>query len=433
MITNAVSSESSVTSGQRTYIFVLLYVLLLFDQMDRMVISSLFPYIQRDWGISDTESALLISTVYWAIVVFVFPMSILIDRWSRKKSIGIMAIIWSIASIACAFAGNFRQLFSFRTILGAGEAGYGPGGTVIISWLYPIEKRARMYGIYATSMPLGMALGVALGGLIAAHIGWRHAFGIVAIPGFIAAILFFFVKDYKTVPLVKTVAQAGVEGASKIKMRAVDIVKEFFRTPTIIFVTLGYTGVIFVTTALITWLPTYFHRVGGIPADQAGLKASIVMLLSIIGTFVGGFISDHWAKKQLNSRMLYCAITTIISALLLFVAFHLFEGNIQYVLLLAMGISITAFLPAASAVTQEVIHPGMRGMAYAIVLLVQNLIGGSGGPLVVGAISDATNLQTAMLMLPITLLISVGVFVAGFFTYNRDFNKVEKIELEVAH
>lgn len=432
MNANTVSKEQPVTSRYRTYIFILLFILLLFDQMDRMVISSLFPYIQRDWGISDTECGLMISTVYWAIVIFVFPTSILIDRWSRKKTIGIMAITWSLASMACAFAGNFRQLFSFRTILGVGEAGYGPGGVATIAWLYPIEKRGRIYGIYNASMPLGMALGVALGGVIAAKLGWHYAFGIVAIPGFIAAILFFFVKDYKTVPLVKTVAKAGAEGSSKIKMRVADIAKEWARTPTLIFVTLGYTGVIFVTTALITWLPTYFHRVGGLPADQASLKASIVMLLSMVGAFVGGFIVDHWAKKQLNSRMLYCAITTLITALLIFIAFSLFEGDIQYVLLLAMGISITAFLPAATAVTQEIIHPGMRGMSYAIVLLVQNLIGGSGGPLVVGAISDASNLQTAMLILPITLLVSVGVFFAGFFTYNRDFNKVEKIELEVA-
>ncbi|TRZ50699.1 MFS transporter [bacterium] len=432
MDTEKASKELSVTPGHRTYIFVLLFILLLVDQADRMVVSSLFPYIQKEWGISDMECGLLISTVYWSIVIFVFPMSILVDRWSRKKTIGILAILWSFASMACAFMGNFRQLFSARTMLGVGESGYGPGGTAMISWLYPVEKRARVLGIWNASQPLGMALGVALGGIIAANLGWRYAFGLVAAPGLIAAILFFFVKDYKTVPLIKTIIKAGTDEVSKVKMRASDVAKEFARTPTLILTYLGFAGVIFVTTSLVTWLPTYFHRVGGLPVDQASIKASIVMLCSMVGFFVGGFMSDAWVKKRLNSRLIYCAITTIISALLAFIAFSLFEGNIQYAVLLVMGVLITAFVPAAAAVTQEVIHPGLRAQSWALAIVFQNLLGGGLGPIVVGAISDATNLQTALLVLPASLVISAGLFFIGSFFYVRDFNKVEKIALEVA-
>jgi predicted MFS family arabinose efflux permease len=106
---------------------------------------------------------------------------------------------------------------------------------------------------------------VALGGIIAVNLGWRHAFGIVAIPGLIAAILFFFAKDYKSVPLEKTVAGSGAEAASKFKMKAKDIAKEFLGTPTLILTYLGFAGVIFVVTAISTWLPSYFHRIGGMP------------------------------------------------------------------------------------------------------------------------------------------------------------------------
>ena len=432
MAVSASSEERTVSPRHRTYIFILLFILLLVDQADRMVVSSLFPYIQKEWGISDTECGLLISTLYWSVVIFVLPFSILVDRWSRKKTIGILAIFWSLASIACAFTTNFKQLFSARTLLGVGEAGYGPGGTALISWLYPVEKRARVLGIWNASQPLGMALGVALGGIIAARLGWRHAFGLVAAPGLIAAILIFFVKDYKTVPLIKTIIKMGTTETSKMKMRAADVVKEFARTPTLIFTYLGFAGSIFVTTALVAWLPTYFHRVGGMPEDQASIKASIVMLMSMVGFFIGGFMSDAWVKKKLNSRLVYCAITTIISALLAFIAFNLFPGNMQYAVLLVMGVLITAFVPAAAAVTQEVIHPGLRAQSWALAIVFQNLLGGSMGPLVIGAVSDATNLQTALLILPVSLIISAGLFFIGSFFYVRDINRVERIALEVA-
>jgi len=183
------------------YVFVLLFLLYMFDYIDRTIVTSMFSSIEADWGISHTQSGLLVSAVYWAIVILTFPVSLLVDRWSRTKTIGIMAIMWSVATALCALTGNFVQLFMARLLIGVGEAGYAPGGSAMISGLYPIEKRSKMMGIWNASIPLGTAIGVLLGGIIATRLGWRHAFGIVAFPGLIVAVLFLFVKDYKTVDL----------------------------------------------------------------------------------------------------------------------------------------------------------------------------------------------------------------------------------------
>jgi MFS family permease len=179
----------------------LLFMLYMFDYIDRTIVTSMFTSIERDYGITHMQSGLLVSAVYWAIVILTFPVSILVDRWSRTKTIGVMAIMWSIATALCALTGNYVQLFMARLLIGVGEAGYAPGGSAMISGLYPIDRRARMMGIWNASIPLGSAIGVLLGGIIAAKLGWKHAFGIVAVPGMIVAILFLFVKDYKTVDL----------------------------------------------------------------------------------------------------------------------------------------------------------------------------------------------------------------------------------------
>jgi len=426
----APSKEYTLTSGYRTYIFILLFLLYFFDVVDRYMVSSMFPFIQKEWGLTDTQSGLLVSTVYWSIVVFVFPASIIIDRWSRRKTIGIMAALWSVASVACAFVGNFGQLFTTRTFLGVGEAGYGAGGTAMITGLYPMEKRARIMGIWNASIPLATAVAIALGGVIAVRWGWRAAFGLTAAPGMIVAILFFFIRDYKTVDLVKTVDE-GAGKLSKMKMKAADAAREFVRTPTLILTYLGFAGVQFVSIALITWLATYFQRVGNMPIDQAGLKAGSVMLMAIIGAPLGGYLSDLWVKKKANARLVLAAITTIISALLIFAAFTLCEGNVQYAVLMLMGVMIIAFVPGAAAVTQEVVHPGLRAISYALAVIVMNLLGASLGPIVIGAISDASNIQTAMLVLPAFLVVAAAFFFAGSFFYEQDYNKVEKIQLEM--
>lgn len=423
-------SEYSLSSGQRTYIFVLLFLLYFFDVVDRYMVSSMFPYIQKEWGLTDMQSGLLVSTVYWSILILVFPASIIIDRWSRRKTISIMAVCWSIASMACAFVANFGQLFAARTLLGIGEAGYAAGGTAMITGLYPVEKRARMMGIWNASIPLATAVAIAIGGVIATHLGWRAAFGLTALPGLIVAIMFFFIKDYKTVDLIKTI-KAGADVSTKVKMKAADVAREFVRTPSLIFTYLGMGGVQFVAVGLITWLPTYFNRTGGIPMDQAGLKAGAVMLLAIIGAPLGGFLSDLWVKKKIDSRLIFASITTIITAVLAFAAFYLFEGNIQYVILLLMGVSIIAFIPAAAATTQEVIHPGLRAISSGLSVVATSLIGGSLAPIVIGAISDAAGIQTAMMVLPAFLVVAAALFFIGSFFFMKDYNKVEKIQLQV--
>ena len=87
----------------------------------------------------------------------------------------IMAILWSLATALCALTGNFAQLFMARLLIGVGEAGYAPGGSAMIAGLYPLGKRSKMMGLWNASIPLGTAIGVLLGGIIALKLGWKHA------------------------------------------------------------------------------------------------------------------------------------------------------------------------------------------------------------------------------------------------------------------
>ncbi len=429
MNTVTAPKEYKLSKFSTYYIFTLLFLLYFFDYVDRMIVTSLFPYIQKEWGLTDTQSGLLVSVVYWSIVAFVFPVSILVDRWSRKKTIAIMALIWSLATALCAFTKSFPQLLMARSGIGIGEAGYAPAGTAMLSGLFPPEKRSRMMGLWNMSIPLGIAVGIAVGGFVAQHWGWRHAFGLAALPGAIAAILFFFVKDYKTVDLVKTVGSSGA-GNHKARMSKMDIFWEFIHTPSLILTNMGFIGCIFVNNAIIVWLPTYFHRVEGIPISEAGMKVGLIMLLAIIGLPVGGWLADLWFKKNVSSRMLFPSLTIALNAVVIFAAFSFLDGKTQYMMLLLMGVLASMFAPAAITVTQEVIHPGLRAISYSVCVVIQNLFGASMAPIVIGALSDAYGIKVAMSILPVFLLISALLFFAGSFSYKKDLDKVEKIALE---
>lgn len=417
------------SKGYSYYTFGLLFLLYMFDYIDRMVIVSLFPYLKADWGLTDTQCGLLVSSVYWSIVILSFPISVVIDRWSRKKSIGVMAVVWSIATISCAFTKNFFQLFMARIAVGAGEAGYAPGGTAMISALFPEKKRSIMVGIWTAALPLGSAIGIVAGGFIAVHFGWRYAFGIVALPGFIIAILFFFIRDYKTVNLEKTLEKA--EGSDKkAKMGTMEIVRQFTRTPSLILTYIAFAGSMFLTASYLTWLPTYFHRMENLSMEKAGMKGSMVMVLAIVGFPLGGFLADKWREKKIRARLLFPAISSLVTAVIFFIAFYFLEGSFQYYIIMLGGITAAAFSPAAIAVTQDVVHPGLRATSYSFCVICQNLLGSSLGPLFVGMLSDKYDIKTALTIVPISSLIAAVLYFSASFFYKTDLAKVEKIDLQ---
>jgi predicted MFS family arabinose efflux permease len=288
-----------------------------------------------------------------------------------------------------------------------------------------------------------MAAGIVIGGLIASRWGWRHAFGIVALPGLIIALLFLFVKDYKTVGLEKTVdrehtGSAGTDlkslpqitGPATKKMTKMDIVRTFAATPSLILTYFGFAGMMFTSISMSTFLPTYFQRVHGFPLQKATLLASGIMLTAIIGSPLGGWIADTWMKKRIQARLLLPSISALLTAALFLTGFSLPTGGmVQYGIFLLAGIASIAWASSAIAVTQDVVHPGLRAVSYALCVIVQNLLGSALGPVVTGAFSDAFGILTALKFASAMALISCVLFYLGSRYYTRDLEKVERVPL----
>ena len=341
-----------------------------------------------------------------------------------------MCTLWSLATAACAFTTQFSQLFVARVFIGLGEAGYAPGGTAMISAVFPEKSRARIMGIWNASIPLGAALGIALGAIIAEKYGWRHAFGIVALPGLLVAVLFLWTKDYKNVDLVRT-AGSGDKSQANSVMRPGDVAREFARTPSLILTYLGFAGSLFATGAMLAWLPTYFHRLQGISMSEAGTKAGLVMLMAIVGAPIGGFLADKWQKVNPRGRLLFPSVTSLLSFVIFMSAFALAPASLLFPIACLGGIIGASFVPAAAAVTQDVVHPGLRAISYSLCVITQHILGTALGPVFVGVISDHYGIYTAFVVLPFSFVVAAAFFFAGSFFYPRDLDKVEKVALEV--
>jgi MFS family permease len=154
------------------------------------------------------------------------------------------------------------------------------------------------------------------------------------------------------------------------------------------------------------------------------------MLLALVGAPLGGFLVDRWRRKKLNARLVFPGITSLVAAFFCFLAFVVFRDTAQYICLLLFGVTVTMFIPAAGAVTQDLVHPGLRATSYAIAVVIQNSLGSMLGPIVIGAISTQTTLGTALAILPVFVLVAGVLFLVGSLFYKKDILKVADLEYE---
>jgi MFS family permease len=202
------------------YVFSLCFVLMLLDYMARQVVVSMFRSSSSS-GASAMRGWALVSIVSLSVGVLSVPIAVVADRTSRVKAIAAMAVVWSAATAAGAFAHTYEQLLVARFFVGVGEAAYGAAAASLISTVFPVQQRSAAIGSFMSASLFGSVLGVITGGAVGARFGWQAGFWAVGIPGLVLAGLFVFLRDDRSAELASppTVGPPGVrflEGAAQM-------------------------------------------------------------------------------------------------------------------------------------------------------------------------------------------------------------------------
>ncbi|MFG2254277.1 MFS transporter [Streptomyces mirabilis] len=400
-------------------VFAMAFTLMTSDYLSRQLVVSMFPHLKQEWGLSDAQLGGLVSVVSVTVALGTFPAALLVDRWSRVKSIALMGGIWSLATLSAAFTHNYGQLFAARAAVGLGEAGYAPAAGALLSRLFPERLRATVFGALLSAGSLGSILGVVLGGVIAEQWGWRTAFAVAGIPGLLVALLFLRVRDYPTVRL-----PAGATAVPKLGLRK--LLAELLRPRSAVGAYLGGATQIVVMSALYAWLPSYFSRYLGLSTDQAAARTALVVLAGFLGQIVLSFAADRLARRDRRRRLLLPAALSLVSLVLLVAAFAVMPpGNPQLLVILVAAFTITAPFGVVGSVSVDVAHPALRATAMSMAAVAQNLFGFAVGPLVVGAVSDTYGLRTALGVIPVFCGFAAAFFWFASRHYDNDLHRVE--------
>ncbi len=406
-------------------VFAILFALMVVDYVDRQVVVSMFSHLKEQWDLSDRQLGGLVSIVSVTVALGALPLSLLADRWSRVKSIFLMAIVWSLATIACAFAGSYTHLLGIRGVVGLGEAAYGTVGAALIASLFPTRMRSTVLGAFIAASTLGSVLGVVLGGFIAQRWGWQAGFGSVGVPGLVLALLFpLIVRDYKTVALP---AMDYTGSSHRLSARAV--IAELLRPRTAIMTCIGAGLSLLVFSTTYAWLPSYLHRYYGVAPDRAGLMTGGVVLLGGLGALVSSVLSDRLTSRFPCARLYVPAVAAVLTTVTMVTAFAgLKPGPLQFAVLAVGGLLMAGSIGPTDAVVIDVIHPGLRATGGSILSLTRNLFGLAGGPLLTGALSDAYGLQFAMAVVPLFGLAAAAALALAARTYEKDHNAIAEVD-----
>jgi MFS family permease len=390
------------------------------NYMDRQVFAVVLQPMKTELGLTDTQCGLAQTIFILGMALFSFPVAYLVDRWSRSKTIGIMALLWSIFTFLTGTARNFTTMIIPRSLVGLGESGFTAGGVAMISAAYTPEKRARMLGVFNIGMPLGAAIGMMLGGAISAHIGWRWAFYLFAFPGAVLGILALFMRDYKTP------TGTGIPGATENFGKAI---ASLFRIRSLCLYYIGYGILCFMTVSVLVWAPALMMRLMNISEAAAGMIAGGWGLMAIIGAPLGGWLADLWQKKNGKGRLYLPALASVLTAILLIVMVLLRFGPVGIAIGFIYGILSVIGSPALNAVSQDVVPAAHKGLSMGMAVFAAYMFGGAWGPSVVGVISDALGGGADGLLMAM-LFLSIAGFAAGIIfwlaarTYKADMEKV---------
>ena len=410
------------TGGWRAhYVLIICTLLYTINYMDRQVFSVILQPMKMELGLTDAQCGLAFTVFMLGMALFSFPVAHMVDRWSRRKSLGLMAVLWSGFTFLTGFATNFITVLLPRAFVGLGEAGFVPGGIAMVGASYDKEKRGRMVGIFHIAIPLGIFLGVMLGGVISAKYGWRTPFYFFAIPGVILGILALFMKDYKTVE--DSGASTGMKGFFVA-------LGNVLKAPTMKWFYPAVGVSVFMSTAVLFWMPSLMMRVMNISEATAGIYVGLIGLSAVLGAPLGGWLSDFWHKKSPRGRMYVPAAAYLAASVLIVLAILTKFSPLGFALLVLWGIAIAMAIPAFATVSQELVPVAHKGLAMGLAIFAQYLFGGAWGTWVIGWISDmlgggADGLGVAVMLSAIMSIIGFIFFMVASRTYPADVGKVQ--------
>ena len=283
-------------SRRRWWVCALLFLATAISYVDRQAISIVAPVVMKEFSFDNRTLANILSAFVFAYTFGQLGMGRFFDWVGSRCGFAISIGLWSLANALCALVTQSWGFQVLRFLLGIGESGNFPGGIKVISEWFSAKERPFAGGLFTSGASIGAIVAGPLIGSVTGYWGWRAAFLLTGVLGFVWLMLWLVM--YRWPAPYQAVSGEAFDAANgaKLHFRWLDFFR--FRQVWALFsARFLEEGVIWVC---VFWLPKYFVDVQHLSVLQAGWLLAEPFVTLDVGYIAGGWISTRLIRRGWN-------------------------------------------------------------------------------------------------------------------------------------
>src|SRR6266496_4651987 len=289
---------------------------------DTAVISGTTSALTLTYDLSPGLLGFTVSVALWGTVVGSLLAGIPGDRYGRRDSLRIMAILYLISAFGCAAAWNWSSLVIFRFIGGLGIGGSSVLGPMYIAEIAPASWRGRLVGFFQFNIVFGILLAYLSNDLIGMqHLGsveWRWELGVSAVPAvFFLVMLFFIPRSPRWLvkkqrldearEVLRLTGEPNCEQELQEIRASIDaehghadepLLSAKYEVPIFLAVSIAFFNQFSGINAILYYLNDIFAS-AGFSKVSSGLQAVFIGLTNLIFTMIAMSVIDKFGRKKL--------------------------------------------------------------------------------------------------------------------------------------
>ncbi len=361
--------------------------------VDRTNISLALPSMSRDLHLRPTEQGAAAGIFFWGYLALQIPGGYLASRWSAKRFVAILLVVWGGCSAATGLVTSGHQFWVMRLLLGVAEGGVWPAVLVLLADWFPRAERARANAFWMLCLPVAVVVSSPVSGWILKHWNWRVLLvseGLL--PLIWLAVWLRMIDDHPhQAGWISSAERDDLEATlarERSELAPADpepIWRTLLRRQVLLMVVIYFlenTG----NYGYLFWLPTALEHARQLGSQRVGLLFAIPYALTAVGMVVISRHSDRYRERRHHVAF---ALAWGGVFLLGAVASGRRAPLLSFILIALVGFGSYGGLGPFWAIPTETLPPEAAGSAMGLINALGNL-GGYFGPLLVGYLNGRT-------------------------------------------
>jgi len=282
----------------RWWICFFLFLTWLVSYIDRSLMPMALPLIGQEFHLSPTVMGAVISAFFVGYASMQIPGGMLADKIGPRNSITLAIAFWSGFSVLTGAATSLANLMTVRVLFGLGEGIHPAAAFKALSAWFPPSERSRANGFVMSSNALGPMIAPILFASLMSVFGWRTAFYIVSVPGFIIAVgAYWLLRDRPADHPRVTEEELAEIGNHEHTQRKIPF-SELLQYPVLWRLFFIYMMWDVTWWGFQAWLPSYLFKVRGFSLAHTGLVTALPYAAGFLGVIAAGWIADRTGMRR---------------------------------------------------------------------------------------------------------------------------------------